>query len=80
MLCFFLVAPAAAMILLNLPFGAWLRKTAFSLAVVVCLAQIALAFQQGAAVWMPVGPLDFCRHLHLYADGLSRVLRRMGWG
>jgi multicomponent Na+:H+ antiporter subunit D len=68
----FILAPLAAVIVLNLPLG--LKKAALPLAAALAAAQVALAIFGPDSLWANAGALEtFCK-FHLQADGLSRVL------
>ncbi|MDD4888618.1 MAG: proton-conducting transporter membrane subunit [Phycisphaerae bacterium] len=74
MLSWFILAPLAGLVALNLPLAAPLRKRAFSLAVLFALAQAAIVLAVPARSWAPsTGVLAQIR-LNLHMDNLVVVL------
>ena len=74
MLSLLVLVPLAGLMLLNLPFGARLRRRATVLAPVLPLLQIALVVLSPAGFWSGSGGLDRFCDFGLTADNLSLVM------
>ena len=74
MLFLFLIIPLAALVLLNLPLGSWLRRMGWGLALALTALQAGVMLYAPQIVAPGSGPVAAFLALRLTADDISRIL------